>query len=115
MNYNCHWNTLLTPRRHWKSNQVISVDTHTNVRDRRHQTTRFHRGHLHAALLAHVSKHSIHLNKRVVRAEANEKEAALFFEDGTEAHGDILIAADGIRSVRLLAICLSKDHILILL
>lgn len=84
--------------RHWKSNQVVSVDTHTNVPDQRHQTTRFHRGHLHAALLAHVDRSSIHLNKRVVRAEAGEEEAVLFFEDGTQAHGDILIAADGIRS-----------------
>ncbi|XWW97567.1 hypothetical protein V2A60_005551 [Cordyceps javanica] len=84
--------------RHWKSNQVLSVDTHTNVTDSRHQTTRFHRGHLHAVLLSHVPRSSIHLNKRVIRAAATESEAALFFEDGTEAHGDILIAADGIRS-----------------
>ncbi|KAK8146309.1 hypothetical protein G3M48_003257 [Beauveria asiatica] len=84
--------------RHWKSNQVVSVDTHTNVPDGRHQTTRFHRGHLHAALLAHVPRCSIHLSKSVVRAEASEEEAVLFFSDGTEAHGDLLIAADGIRS-----------------
>ncbi|KAF1732214.1 6-hydroxynicotinate 3-monooxygenase [Beauveria bassiana] len=84
--------------RHWKSNQVVSVDTHTNVPDGRHQTTRFHRGHLHAALLAHVPRSSIHLNKSIVRAEASEKEAVLFFSDGTEAHGGLLIAVDGIRS-----------------
>lgn len=86
--------------RHWKSNQVVSVDTHTNVPDRRHQTTRFHRGHVHAALLSHVPKSSIHLNKQVLRAEASDKEVTLFFYDGTKAQGDILIAADGIRSVR---------------
>ncbi|KAM3543912.1 hypothetical protein ARSEF1564_003133 [Beauveria bassiana] len=84
--------------RHWKSNQVVSVDTHSNVPDGRHQTTRFHRGHLHAALLAHVPGSSIHLNKSIVRAEATEEEAVLFFSDGTEAHGDLLIAVDGIRS-----------------
>ncbi|KAJ4158355.1 uncharacterized protein LMH87_008885 [Akanthomyces muscarius] len=84
--------------RHWKSNQVVSVDTHTKVSDRRHLTTRFHRGHLHAALLGHVPKSSIHLNKRIARADVNQNDAVLFFEDGTEAHGDILIAADGIRS-----------------
>ncbi|KAM3560070.1 hypothetical protein ARSEF4850_003838 [Beauveria asiatica] len=65
---------------------------------RPYQTTRFHRGHLHAALLAHVPRCSIHLGKSVVRAEASEEEAVLFFSDGTEAHGDLLIAADGIRS-----------------
>lgn len=95
--------SLLNPCRHWKSNQIVSVDTHTKVSDRRHLTTRFHRGHLHAALLGHVPKSSIHLNKRIARADVNQNDAVLFFEDGTEAHGDILIAADGIRSVRGIA------------
>src|SRR4051794_41044254 len=89
----------LTHCRHWKTNQVVSADTHTNVPDRRHQTTRFHRAHVHAALLSHVDISSIYLNKRVLRAASSEKEAVLFFEDGTQAHGDVLIAADGIRSV----------------
>ncbi|KAJ3499293.1 hypothetical protein NLG97_g458 [Lecanicillium saksenae] len=85
--------------RHWKTNQVVSVDTHTNVPDRRHQTTRFHRGHVHAALLSQIDISSVHLHKKVIRAEANDNEAVLFFEDGTQAHGDVLIAADGIRSM----------------
>lgn len=83
----------------------MSIDTHANVASRRHQTTRFHRAHLHAALLSHVAKSSIQLNKRIIRAEANSHEAVLFFQDGTEAHGDLLIAADGIRSVRSNSMC----------
>lgn len=86
--------------RHWQTNQVVSVDTHTNVPDRRHQTTRFHRGHVHAALIAHVPKSSIHLSKRVKRAEVDNNGVTLLFEDGSSAQGDILIGADGIRSVR---------------
>lgn len=78
----------------------MSVDTHRNVSDPRHQTTRFHRGHIHAALLEHVPAGSIHLGKRIERAEANNDGVTLFFDDGSSAHGDILIGADGIRSVR---------------
>ncbi|BCS27830.1 uncharacterized protein APUU_60878S [Aspergillus puulaauensis] len=84
--------------RHWKTNQVVSVDTHRNVPDPRHHTTRFHRGHLHAALLEHVPRESIHLGKKLVRAEASEQGVSLYFEDGTTAHGDILIGADGLKS-----------------
>ncbi|KAL7953971.1 FAD/NAD(P)-binding domain-containing protein [Trichoderma compactum] len=84
--------------RHWKTNEVVSVDTFANVPDRRHQTARFHRGHLHAALQEHVPKERIHLNKKISHAEANDEGVVLFFEDGTSTHGDILIGADGIRS-----------------
>ncbi|KAL4903328.1 hypothetical protein BDW74DRAFT_179747 [Aspergillus multicolor] len=84
--------------RHWKTNQVVSVDTHRNVPDPWHHTTRFHRGHLHAALLEHVPQESIHLDKKLVKAEASEDGVTLNFEDGTKAHGDILIGADGLKS-----------------
>ncbi|KAJ6020696.1 hypothetical protein N7540_006200 [Penicillium herquei] len=84
--------------RHWKTDQVISVDTHTNVPDPRHQTTRFHRGHLHSALLEHVPRQSIHLGKKIIHAEIADNGVSLHFEDGTKAYGDILIGADGIKS-----------------
>ncbi|KAJ5888522.1 hypothetical protein N7495_008563 [Penicillium taxi] len=84
--------------RHWKTNQVLSVDTHNKVDRGDHHTTRFHRAHLHAALLEHVPRESIHLGKRLVRAEASKNGVSVFFEDGTSAQGDVLIGADGIRS-----------------
>ncbi|KAL3476604.1 hypothetical protein BJX99DRAFT_258354 [Aspergillus californicus] len=84
--------------RHWKTNQVVSVDTHNDVPDPRHHTTRFHRGHLHAALLDHVPREFIHLGKNLVQAEVNESGVSLHFEDGTSAHGDVLIGADGLKS-----------------
>ncbi|KUL87636.1 hypothetical protein ZTR_05832 [Talaromyces verruculosus] len=56
------------------------------------------RGHLHSALLQHVPRESIHLNKKVSGAVATDEGVALYFEDGTEAHGDLLIGADGIKS-----------------
>ncbi|KAL3431941.1 hypothetical protein BDV09DRAFT_198213 [Aspergillus tetrazonus] len=84
--------------RHWKTNQVVSVDTHRNVPNPRHHTTRFHRGHLHAALLEHVPRQSIHLGKKILHADADGNGVVLHFEDGTTAHGDILIGADGLKS-----------------
>ena len=77
----------------------MSIDTHTNVPNPRHHTTRFHRGHLHSALLEHVPRESIHLGKRIELAEVDQDGVSLYFEDGSSAHGDILIGADGIRSV----------------
>lgn len=87
------------PNSHWKTDQAVSVDTHTNVPDSRHHTTRFHRGHLHSALLEHVPQETIHLGKKIARAEARQDGVSLYFEDGSSAHGDVLIGADGIRSV----------------
>jgi 2-polyprenyl-6-methoxyphenol hydroxylase-like FAD-dependent oxidoreductase len=86
---------------HWKTDQVISVDTHTNVPNPRHHTTRFHRGHLHAALLEHVPRESIHLGKKLLHAETAQNGVTLHFEDGSSAQGDVLIGADGIRSVNI--------------
>ncbi|PYH85773.1 FAD/NAD(P)-binding domain-containing protein [Aspergillus uvarum CBS 121591] len=85
--------------RHWKTNQVHSVDTHNDVPEPRHATTRFHRGHLHTALLEHVPRESIYLGKKTVRAESDHQGVSLYFDDGTRADGDILIGADGLRSI----------------
>ena len=85
--------------RHWKTNEVIHQDYFANVTDRRHETARFHRGHLHAALLEHVPSERIHLGKTVVSADASHDKVTLHFADGTSAQGDILIGADGIHSV----------------
>jgi salicylate hydroxylase len=86
---------------------VVSVDVHHNVPDPRHHTTRFHRAHLHATLCEHVPRERIHLNKKLARAEANADEVVLFFEDGSRTKGDVLIGADGIRSVLLILFLLS--------
>ncbi|CAG8217454.1 unnamed protein product [Penicillium salamii] len=92
------WLVAKTSGSHWKTDQVVSTDTHADVSDSRHCTTRFHRGHVHSALLEHVPRETIHLNKKIKGAEARPDGVSLFFEDGTDAHGDILIGADGIRS-----------------
>ncbi|KXG48032.1 Monooxygenase, FAD-binding [Penicillium griseofulvum] len=91
-------NALTDEIGHWKTDQVMSIDTHANVPDPRHHTTRFHRGHLHSALLQHVPRESIHLDKKIARAEVEQDGVSLYFEDRSSAHGDILIGVDGIRS-----------------
>lgn len=84
--------------RHWKTNEVVSDDRFANVPEHKHQTARFHRGHLHQALLEHVPRKDIHLNKGVRHADADVNGVTLYFEDGTSARGDILVGADGLRS-----------------
>lgn len=84
--------------RHWKTDEVVSTDRFNDVPDRRHQTSRFHRAHLHEALLEHVPRELIHLNKKVRDAHVNGDKVYLSFEDGTTATGDLLIGADGINS-----------------
>ena len=41
----------------------------------------------------------IHWGKRLKQIEHDERSATAYFEDGTSARGDILVGADGIKSV----------------
>ncbi|KIV77452.1 hypothetical protein PV11_09246 [Exophiala sideris] len=84
--------------RHWKTNEIVSVDQFVDVPNHKHQTARFHRAHLHDALLQHVPREIIHLNKEIISAEADGAGVTLLFKDGTNVKGDILIGADGLRS-----------------
>lgn len=47
-----------------------------------------------------MPKESIHLGKKVSRVVSTDDGVTLYFEDGTEARGDLLIGADGTKSVR---------------
>jgi salicylate hydroxylase len=86
--------------RHWKTNEIIGEDVHENVSQRLHRTARYHRGHLHQALLENVPRDIIHLGKRLVSASADPQNGVtLEFRDGTTAAADILVGADGLRSV----------------
>lgn len=86
--------------RHWKTGEIIDHDVHKAVETKKHFTARFHRAHLHQALLENIPKDLIHLDKKIVDVKANpDKGAILYFEDGTTAKADICIGADGIHSV----------------
>jgi salicylate hydroxylase len=89
--------------RHWKTNEIIDGDIHENVSGYLHRTARYHRGHLHQALLENVPRDIIHLGKKLVSATADPQNGVkLEFRNGTTATADILIGADGLRSVSAL-------------
>lgn len=86
--------------RHWKTNEIIGMDAHENVTEYLHQTARYHRGHLHQALLRNVPADIIHLGKRLTAARTDpDQGVVLEFEDGTNVITDILLGADGLHSV----------------
>lgn len=86
--------------RHWRTGKVVAYDTHLAVTDPQHKTARFHRAHLHAALLEHVPAETVHLGKKTARIDVDGVDGVvLHFTDGTSANADLLIGADGIHSV----------------
>jgi salicylate hydroxylase len=85
--------------RHWKTNDVLGLDHHRDVNDYLHRTARYFRAHLQEELLEQVPGDIIHLGKKFVAAETDINGVTLKFEEGT-ARADILIGADGLRSVR---------------
>ncbi|KAL1891532.1 hypothetical protein Sste5346_007624 [Sporothrix stenoceras] len=84
--------------RHWQTGEILDYDTHRAVTDPLHATARFHRAHLHAALLEHVPVDTIHLGKRTTRVATTDDGVVLFFSDGTSASADLLVGADGLHS-----------------
>jgi salicylate hydroxylase len=85
--------------RHWKTNEVIGKDEFGDVKERSHCTARFFRGHLHAGLVAHVDQGRIQLRKKVVGVAIEQEGVKVIFEDGSEVRADIVVGADGLRSV----------------
>jgi 2-polyprenyl-6-methoxyphenol hydroxylase-like FAD-dependent oxidoreductase len=62
-------------------------------------TVAIHRGRLQSLLLHALDNSRIHTGKRLIRLKQKNDQITAFFEDGTEAVGDCLIGADGLRSV----------------
>ena len=58
-----------------------------------------HRAVLQERLIAQLQPNTLHLAKRCATIDYNEHGVAVNFEDGSMTRGDILIGADGIRSV----------------
>lgn len=84
----------------WKTNEIMGKDIHENVTEHLHHTARYHRAHLQQALLRHVPHEIIHLDKRLVSVDLDNKDAVtLKFGDGSVVTADIVLGADGLRSV----------------
>jgi len=58
-----------------------------------------HRADLHDALLSAVPKEIIHLDKKLAGLEQRAGQVTMAFADGTRAHADAVIGADGVHSV----------------
>ncbi|KAJ3727753.1 hypothetical protein C8R42DRAFT_638875 [Lentinula raphanica] len=61
----------------------------------------FHRQEIQRTLLNHISKESchIHLSHRMIRCVETQEGVKMFFQNGSEAICDVLVGADGIKSV----------------
>ncbi|KAI0152172.1 salicylate 1-monooxygenase [Hypoxylon sp. NC0597] len=86
--------------RHWKTNEIVSTDSHAGEVEYRHLTSRFYRAHLQEALAKHVDPSRIHLSKSFesVDVDKSNKKLKLKFADGSTATADIILGADGIHS-----------------
>jgi 2-polyprenyl-6-methoxyphenol hydroxylase-like FAD-dependent oxidoreductase len=58
-----------------------------------------HRAVLHEALASAVPQEIIHLNKKLTGLEQRDGQVTLAFADGTRAHADAVVGADGVHSV----------------
>ncbi|KAH0379223.1 glycoside hydrolase, partial [Aureobasidium melanogenum] len=84
--------------RHWKTNEVVGREQHTEHVEEKHKMTRFYRPHLQETILDYLPREIIHLNKRVVDVKIQNEGVDVEFEDTTAIHADLLVGADGIRS-----------------
>ncbi|MDT0344057.1 FAD-dependent monooxygenase [Streptomyces litchfieldiae] len=58
-----------------------------------------HRADLHRALLAEIEDGRLHLGSRCLRVEEHGEDVRLHFADGSVREADVVVGADGIRSV----------------
>ena len=99
--------------KHYRTNEVLSRDLNHNVPNRRHHFARMHRAKLQNALLNHLPSDILHLNKKLTSVEAGDGSATAVFEDGTTAQADLIIGADGIKSVGCIKSALLQRNVLI--
>lgn len=85
--------------RHWKTNEVLERDFHVGVSEYKHRTARYLRAHLQEELLRGVDRERIHLGERFRGVESTKEGVRVEFVDGTFAEADLLLGADGLKSV----------------
>ncbi|EKM53768.1 uncharacterized protein PHACADRAFT_260263 [Phanerochaete carnosa HHB-10118-sp] len=66
---------------------------------REHVSFGIHRGMFLNALLLHINPERLHLRKHCTRITTTEKGVTIHFQDATTASADIVLGADGVRSV----------------
>ncbi|KAF3047960.1 hypothetical protein E8E12_001406 [Didymella heteroderae] len=95
-----HKHGLIEQRRNARSGEKIYEVPAPSDIPRAHQTCRLTRAKLQSALLKNVDESHVHVGKRLVNIEQLEnKRVRIVFEDGFTDEVDVLVAADGIRSL----------------
>ncbi|KAK8066675.1 hypothetical protein PG997_013422 [Apiospora hydei] len=100
--------------RHYKTDEVVSFDTHSESVEQHHHTARFFRPHLQQTLARHLDPSTIHLGKAFQSCSFDEElqKLVITFVDGSSEVADILLGADGIHSpVRQFFVSTSKTRI----
>ena len=82
-----------------KGNNLSVVDLKRITKTYGNGTIAIHRGKLQQILLKNLPNHLIETGKRLKKIENTEGGIKALFEDGSIAEADILIGADGIKSV----------------
>lgn len=77
----------------------MSNNAYERVPDRRHHFARMHRALLQKELLKKLPKDILHPGKVVTEVQVSENDVTVFFKDKTSTTVDLVVGADGIRSV----------------
>lgn len=84
-----------------RSGELLSKKFNPDNIPLHHQTSRLVRAKLQSALLQNADQSRIHSSKRLVAMEqCPDRRVRILFDDGFVDEVDLVIAADGIRSVR---------------
>ena len=91
-------------QRHWKTNEVLGKIVRSAGPNKEYWQANFHRPDLLSAIAANVPLSCVHFNKQLAGIKVVEKDGSevtrLVFEDGENVEADLVIGADGLRSVR---------------
>lgn len=82
-----------------KGRVISKIDFNRIIKNYGNGTIAMHRGKLQAVLLRHVEEGSVVVGKRLKSLTDTEGVVQLQFEDGTTDECDIVIGADGVKSV----------------
>lgn len=82
----------------WRGHTLQTMDCRTMERAFGNPIVAIHRAELHQILFEHLEGDVVRLGRRCVQCSQTRDEVVATFEDGSQATGDFLIGADGLRS-----------------